>query len=66
MPPLLRTMLWVLHIILMSPMICGSIVEETTALIHIRTTLEGRYSVPELNHRRWVLESELGDFFSIS
>lgn len=46
MPPLLRTMLWVLHIILMSPMICGSIVEETTALIHIRSTLEGRYSVP--------------------
>lgn len=45
-PPLLRTMLWVLHIILMSPMICGSIVEETTALIHIRSTLEGRYSVP--------------------
>jgi hypothetical protein len=44
-PPLLRTMLWVLHIILMSPMICGSIVEETTALIHIRSTLKGRYSV---------------------
>lgn len=27
-------------------MICGSIVEETTALIHIRSRLEGRYSVP--------------------
>jgi hypothetical protein len=48
--PPLRTMLWVLYIISMSMfyfyMICGCIVEERIALIHIRSTLEKRYTVP--------------------
>ncbi|KAG0523925.1 hypothetical protein BDA96_07G165100 [Sorghum bicolor] len=43
-------MLWVLYIISMSMfyfyMICGCIVEERIALIHIRSTLEKRYTVP--------------------
>jgi hypothetical protein len=46
--PPLRTMLWVLCIISMSVFytICGCIVEERIALIHIRSTLEKRYTVP--------------------